>query len=215
MAWAYALITLIFAITTVANVVERPDGLKIAACFIPAILIISLVSRISRSYELRSTGVSFGETATRFLRDAAPGGIITVIANEPDERGAREYLAKWQEEREVNRIPGDQPTLFLEVSVADASEFESGLEVAGEDRFGFHVLTVSSAAVANGIAAICLAMRDEFGLIPHVYFDWAEGSPLLHFLRFILWGSGEVASVTREVLRAEPDRSRRPHVHVG
>jgi hypothetical protein len=33
------------------------------------------------------------------------------------------------------------------------------------------VLTVSSAALPNGIAAICLAMRDEFGLIPHVFFD--------------------------------------------
>ena len=52
-----------------------------------------------------------------------------------------------------------------------------------------------------GIAAICLAMRDEFGLIPHVYFDWTEGSPLTHFPRFILWGSGEVAPVTREILR--------------
>jgi hypothetical protein len=62
---------------------------------------------------------------------------------------------------------------------------------------------------------ICLAVRDEFGLIPHVYFDWTEGSPLTQFLRFILWGSGEVAPVTREILRrAEPDRSRRPHVHV-
>jgi hypothetical protein len=44
-------------------------------------------------------------------------------------------------------------------------------------------------------------MRDEFGLIPHVYFDWTDGSPLIHFLRFILWGSGEVAPVTREILR--------------
>jgi hypothetical protein len=87
---------------------------------------------------------------------------------------------------------------------------------AGEERFGYKVLTVSSAAVPNGIAAICLAMRDKFGLIPHVYFDWTEGSPLMQFLRFILWGAGEVAPVTREILRrAEPDRSRRPHVHVG
>jgi hypothetical protein len=102
------------------------------------------------------------------------------------------------------------------VSVADASEFEADLEIRGEERFGYQVLTVSSTAVANGIAAICLAMRDQFGLVPHVYFDWTEGSLLLHFLRFILWGSGEVAPVTREVLRrAEPDRSRRPHVHVG
>jgi hypothetical protein len=158
MTWAYALITLIFAVTTVANMVERPDGLKIAACFIASVLIVSLVSRVLRSYELRATGVS----------------------------------------------------------VADASEFEADLEIRGEERFGYQVLTVSSTAVANGIAAICLAMRDQFGLVPHVYFDWTEGSPLVHFLRFILWGSGEVAQVTREVLRrAEPNRSRRPHVHVG
>jgi len=38
------------------------------------------------------------------------------------------------------------------------------------------VLTVSSAAVPNGIAAIYLAMRDEFGLVPHVYFDWTEAA---------------------------------------
>jgi hypothetical protein len=29
-------------------------------------------------------------------------------------------------------------------------------------------------------------VRDQFGLVPHVYFDWTEGSPLAHFLRFIL-----------------------------
>jgi hypothetical protein len=45
-------------------------------------------------------------------------------------------------------------------------------------------------------------------------FDWTEGSPLTHFLRFILCGSGEVAPVTREILR-RADRSRRPRVHAG
>ncbi|HYX57805.1 MAG TPA: amino acid transporter, partial [Streptosporangiaceae bacterium] len=99
----------------------------------------------------------------------------------PDERDQQEYLDKWQEEQEANRIPDDQPAVFLEVSVADASEFEADLEIRGEERFG-----------------------------------WTEGSPLIHFLRFILGGSGEVAPVTREILRrAEPDRSRRPHVHAG
>ena len=199
--------------TTVANMVERPDGLKIAGCFIAAVLIVSLVSRVMRAYELRATGITFDETATGFLRAAAPAGVINVIANEPDER---EYRAKWQEERDVSRVPEDEPAVFLEASVADASEFEADLEIRGEERFGNKVLTVSSAAVPNGIAAICLAMRDEFGLIPHVYFDWAEGSPLMQFLRFILWGAGEVAPVTREILRrAESDRSRIPDVHVG
>jgi hypothetical protein len=192
-------------VTTVANMVERPDGLKIAGCFIAAILIVSLVSRVIRAYELRATGITFDETAAGFLREAVPSGVINVIANEPNEQ---EYRAKWREEREVNRIAEDEPTVFLEVSVADASEFEADLEIRGEERFGYKVLTVSSTAVPNSIAAICLDMRDEFGLIPHVYFDWTEGSPLIHFLRFILWARARSR-------RAEPDRSRRPHVHAG
>ena len=62
------------------------------------------------------------EATAGFLREAVPSGVINVIANEPNERDEQEYRAKWQEEREVNRIPGDEPTVFLEVSVADASE---------------------------------------------------------------------------------------------
>ncbi len=216
MTWPYAVITLVFAATTVANMVERPDGLKIAGCFIASILIVSLGSRVIRSSELRATSVSFDPAATRFLRDATPAGTINIIANEPDARDQAEYREKLAEERAANRIPEQEPVLFLEVTVADASEFESELEVRGEVRFGYHVLTVRSTAVANAIAAVTLDLRDRFGLDPHVYFEWTEGNPIANFLRFILWGSGEVAPVTREVLRrAEPDRARRPHIHVG
>lgn len=137
-----------------------------AYLFIAAILIVSLVSRVGRSYELRATGVTFDEAAARVLRAAAAAGVVNIIANEPDERDQQEYLDKWQEEREANRIPDDQPTVFREVSVADASEFESGLEIRGEDRFGHQVLTVGSTAVANGIAAICLAVRDQLACGP-------------------------------------------------
>jgi hypothetical protein len=216
MTLAYAVITLVFAVTTVANMVERPDGLKIAGCFIAAILIVSLGSRVIRSSELRATSVSFDPAATRFLRAATPAGTINIIANEPDARDEAEYRDKLAEERAANRIPEQEPVMFLEVTVADASEFESELEVRGEDRFGYQVLTVRSTAVANAIAAITLDLRDRFAVVPHVYFDWTEGHPIANFLRFVLWGSGEVAPLTREVLRrAEPDRARRPHIHVG
>ncbi|WNZ07769.1 hypothetical protein [Streptomyces sp. 11x1] len=49
--------------------------------------------------------------------------------------------------------------------------------------------------------------------------DWSTAltaEHLRHFLRFFLFGQGEVAPVTREVLReAERDRARRPRVHAG
>ena len=180
------------------------------------VLIVSFGSRVIRSSELRATSVSFDPAATRFLRAATPAGTINIIANEPDARDEAEYRDKLAEERAANRIPEQEPVMFLEVTVADASEFESELEVRGEDRFGHQVLTVRSTAVANAIAAITLDLRDRFAVVPHVYFDWTEGHPIANFLRFILWGSGEVAPVTREVLRrAEPDRARRPHIHVG
>jgi hypothetical protein len=52
--------------------------------------------------------------------------------------------------------------------------------------------------------------------MPHAYFGWIEGNPLKFLSRFILFGEGDIALTTREILsQAEPDLSRRPVIHVG
>ncbi|WP_217242143.1 amino acid transporter [Streptomyces sp. AC555_RSS877] len=212
---AFAVISAVFLYTTVMNVIERPDGVKIGACFIAGIILVSLLSRLARAFELRVTGVTLDDMAGRFIRDMASRK-IRFIANEPDRRDKAEYRDKIEQIREDNDIPGED-FVFVEVTVLDPSEFETGLTVRGEvlhDRY--RVLTLESSSIPNALAALLLHVRDSTGCTPHIYFEWTEGNPFANFLRFFLFGQGEVAPVTREVLReAEPDRPRRPRVHTG
>ncbi len=212
---AFGLISVILAYTFAANVIERPDGLSIALFFVVAIIVTSIISRATRSTELRVTGVTLDKEAKRLI-DALPPGDLRIIANEPDARDEAEYAEKDRETREYHHLPDDEPMLFLEVTLGDTSEFESEVAVRGEERHGYGVLTARSAAVANTIAAILLHLRDTTGRRPHVYFHWAEGNPVWALLRYLLFGGGDVPPLTREVLRvAEPEPGRRPAVHVG
>lgn len=212
----FGLITVVFAYTTIANVVERPDGVKIASLFILGILAASFASRIWRSFELRATQVSFDDKARAILIEAAAGGAIRIIANEPNERDEDEYRQKVRSQRLDTHLPDPLNAVFLEVTLQDTSDFDTPLRVEGERRFGYRILKVGSPSVANTIGAVLLSVRDETRRVPHVYFNWTEGNPVLHLLQFMIFGVGEVAPVTREVLRrAEPDPTRRPHVHVG
>ena len=213
---AFALITVVFVYTTVDNVVERPDGLKIGLCFIAAIVVVSLLSRIGRVFELRTTEVALDATSEVFLRDCARR-TIRLVANEADGRGAEEYDQKIEQIRRDNDLPRDPDVIFVEVTVVDPSDFEGALAVRGEVLHGrYRVITLDAPSVPNALAALTLQVRDRTGVVPHIYFEWTEGNPTVQLLRFLLFGQGEVAPVTREVLRrAEPDRTRRPHVHVG
>lgn len=214
--WAYLVITLVFLYTTVANIVERPEGVKIAGFFIGAIVVTSLISRATRSLELRVEKVEFDAAAQRIVDKAVRSGAVRIIANEPDARDAEEYREKEQEAREDNHIPRDSALFFLEVTISDASDFETTLRVHGEKRAGYRILRMKSPSIANAIAAVLLHLRDETGMRPHIYFAWTEGNPFKFLVRYLFSGDGDVPPVTREVLRrAEPDPHLRPLVHVG
>ncbi|MFJ5305151.1 amino acid transporter [Streptomyces sp. NPDC088350] len=212
---AFGIVSAVLLYVTVVNVIERPDGVKIGACFIAGIILVSLLSRLARAFELRVTSVQLDSMAERFIRDMASRK-IRFVANEPDRRDKAEYRDKIEQIRADNDIPGED-FVFVEVTVLDASEFEAGLTVRGEVLHNrYRVLTLESSSVPNALAALMLHARDTTGRIPHMYFEWTEGNPFANFLRFFLFGQGEVAPVTREVLReAEPDRARRPRVHTG
>ncbi len=211
----FGIIAAVFVYTTVLNVIERPDGVRIAGLFILGIAIVSLWSRVGRSFELRTDQVLLDDAATRYLAAAAKGA-IHIIAHEPDENEEHTLAAKEREERASSYIPAGDPIIFLEVTVTDASDFSSDLHVSGIERDGFEVLQTRSPVVPNSIAALLLHIRDVTGVLPNVYFEWTEGNPVANLLRFLFTGEGETAPTTREVLRrAEPDPGRRPTVHVA
>jgi hypothetical protein len=213
--WGFALISLVFVYTTLVNIYERPEGIKIASFFIAAIVAASFVSRILRTTELRVEKVLLDETAESIIEEALRGE-IRIVANRRDRGDALEYQMKEKEKRDDNHIPASDPIIFLEVRIGDASEFADELEIKGFNVDGYRVLRADSPAVPNAIAAFLLYLRDRAGKIPHVYFGWSEGNPLSYLLRYIAFGEGDTAPVTREVLRqAEDDPERRPAVHVG
>jgi hypothetical protein len=215
-AWiGYLALTIIFIYTTIVNISDRPEGLKIAMTFIIGIVVSSMVSRVLRSTELRVHAVEADPMAEQFLRDAS-GETVRIIANRPDTGLPVEYEHKLREASESHHLPSGQNVLFIEVQPGDASDFSDVLRVSGAKIDRHRVLRCVSPAIPNAIAALLLHVRDQTGKIPHAYFGWTEGNPITYLLKYLAFGEGDTAPVTREVLRqAEPDVARRPRIHVG
>jgi hypothetical protein len=224
----FVCITLIFAYTLVVNVMARPDGLRIATAFIAMIMITSIISRAYRSFELRTdvSMISADETAMAIIRESVCDGRISVMCDRPGAGTYMHYREKLTQEEAAYNTPIGDDIIFLEVNISDSSEFEvTDCTITGEIVVGdetFRVLRVEGSSVAPTIAAVLLWIRNEVNvgsecrIMPHAYMSWTEGSPLWHAARFLFWGEGETATMTREILRqVEPNPRFRPHVHVG
>jgi hypothetical protein len=214
---AFGVIAVVFIYTTVLNIGERPDGVKIAGLFIAAIILVSILSRVRRSFQLRAASIILDQNALDFVsKDAEERGAVRIVSHEPDKDTAEEYRNKSRDERHYSHIPNKAPIIFLEVYKSDSSDFEEELEVRGVMKFGYRVLQVKSGNVPGTAAAVLLAIRDATSVVPDIYFEWTEGNPINNMLRFLITGRGEIAPVTREVLReSEPNPKRRPAVHVS
>lgn len=214
--WAFWVIALVFAYTTILNVFERPDGIKIASFFIFSIIAASFISRVMRSTEVRIDKIELDDTARAFIDELNEEGEIRIVTNRRETGDMTEYRYKEHEKRVDNHIPSSDPVVFYEIETGDASEFKGKLFIRGVDVDGYRILRTQAPAVPNAIAAFLLYLRDKTGKIPHVYFGWSEGNPIMYLARYILFGEGDTAPVTREILRqAESDPELRPNVHVG
>jgi hypothetical protein len=211
----FALISAVFIYTTCVNIVERPEGIRIASFFIALTIAMSLLSRALRSTELRVSKIHFSDDALELLA-TDNDQLIRIIAHRPRTQTEEEYTRKDAEARISHHLSRDEDLIFLEVAPSDASDFDAPLVVEGV-RVGPHrVLRTKSPAIPNAIAALLIQIGKMTGKLPHAYFGWTEGNPIGYLFRFLFLGEGDVAPITREVLRQRiSDPNKRPTVHVS
>jgi hypothetical protein len=213
--WAFLLTALIFIYTTLLNIVERPEGIKIASFFIIAMVVSSVTSRALRSTELRISGIQLDGRAEELLEDD-DDRVIRVVARRPKVENEGDLDLVDGSVRFYHSLSPDECLYFFEVERGDASDFEKNLLVTGE-RVGKHrILRAKSPVVANAFAALLIDLEKRTGKVPHAYFKWHEGNPIVNLFAFLVFGEGDAAPLTHEVLRrAIKDPAHRPVVHVS
>lgn len=212
--WPFLLISAVFIYTTIVNVFERPEGIKIASVFIALTILTSLISRALRSTDLRITKVILDPAAQQIIA-GDPDGIIRLIAHKPRGQSREEYDRSEALARAAHNLPKKEQLIFLEVQRGDPSDFGGPLHVRGTTAGTHNVLRAVSASIPNAIAALLLHIAKTTGKLPHAYFGWTEGNPIGYLFRFLFLGEGDVAPVTHEVLRKNiPDPEKRPFIHV-
>ncbi len=212
--WGFVLVTAIFLYTTAAIIVEKPDGMKIAGCFIAAVVVTSFISRTLRSTELRFTGFQFKDEQSKFLWDSMRHIEFPILV--PHRPGRRGLGAKEISMRAEHHLDEDIPLVFIEAERGDVSDFyQSPVMEVLETEGRITVRVTRCASIAHVIAAVALELS-KVGKPPEIHFGWSDETPLAANIGFVLFGEGNVPWMVRElILKAEPDPQRQPRVVVG
>ncbi|CAN5269647.1 hypothetical protein BH11PLA2_BH11PLA2_12420 [soil metagenome] len=218
LSWMFVFITMVFIYTTVDNEIEKGfQGLRIACCFIVAILLTSFVSRIARARELRFGGFQFAadDMQSKLLWDAIRDLELTILV--PHRPGRRTLAQKETQIRREHRIPRDLMIVFVEVELSDASEFVNDPVIKIRQEEGRYVMKITDAAsIAHTLAAVCLEIAKVSNRPPEIHFGWSDESPLSVSVGFLLFGEGNVPWMVRDLIRrAEPDSNKQPLVIIA
>jgi hypothetical protein len=212
---ALGLVSLIFIYTTLVNIYERPEGLKISCMFIFTMIFMSLVSRAFRSTELRIRGVHLDAGAQTFVAESAHQ-TIRLIACKPRSNSDKDRKQAKADLLQMYGLPLETPIYFVLMERGDTSDFTEYLQVQGIREGNDRIFRATSAAVPNSIAAFLIYLDQATGCIPHAYFHWTDVNPVVNVMRYIFLGEGDTAPLTHEVLRrAIKDPAQRPVVHVS
>jgi len=212
---AFGLITLVFIYTTLANMIERPDGIIIASIFIGCVMAISFTSRFFRSDELRLKEFRFADPADRMLwTDIILEGAFRVLV--PHRPGSRSLAEKEAEIRRKHRIPETVPIVFLEVHYGDVSEFQNAPIIsARQEGTRFIIVARDVVSVSHTIAQVAMEMT-KGGAPLDIIFGWSKGGSLKLALDYVLFGQGDVPNRVVDLLdTAIADPALRPTVIVG
>ena len=185
---ALGLVSLIFIYTTLVNIYERPEGLKISCIFIFTMVFLSLISRAFRSTELRIT-VQLDPQAQALLAESGTK-TVRLIAWNPRHAAIKDREQAKMELRELHGLSHDEFIYFIEVDRGDTSEFTETVAIEGSREGSNRVLHARSPAVANAIAALLIQIKQTTRCIPHVYFHWTDVDPVVNLMRFIFLGGG-------------------------
>jgi amino acid permease len=212
--WIYASITVVFAYTTVAIMIEKPDGIRIAGAFILAVVVSSAISRTRRSTELRFERFEFIDEHSRLLWDALRLLEFPVLV--PHRPGHQSIANKDEEIRLIHRLGPDVPIVFVEASLGDTSAFEQSPLIEIIEEEGRFVLRLTRCvSISHALATVALELS-KVGKPPELHFGWSDESPLVANLSFVLFGEGNIPWLVRELLhKAELDATKRPRVIIG
>jgi hypothetical protein len=186
----------VFAYVLVVNVIERPDGIRIAGLFITATVVASIWSRWRRRSEIRIQGFAFEDAASEKLwselRVEQALVLIPLRTRGPDARSSAVARSILHLEVEKRTTP-----CFLHVELTeDPSTFASPIRVKVRREMGDVIIEVKNAvAVANAIAYVAMSLGVEevvIGLLE-------AGTPLVNSVMYLFFGTGEVGYAVRQI----------------